>query len=72
MIFGIPVGGPLIVLGGVVLFLLVLVQTLVGLRVIKLGKRHRVIHRWTAYAIIGVAAVHGLLGIAFATGARIL
>jgi len=47
-------------------------QVLMGMRVIKFGKKHRVAHKWTAFAILAFAAVHGLLGFAFATGTRIL
>jgi len=72
MILGIPVTGTAMLAGGFVLFVLTLFQVLMGMRVIKLGKRHRVAHRWTAFAILGLAAVHGLLGFVFVTGVRIL
>jgi hypothetical protein len=57
--------------GGLVMFLLITFQVLSGTRVIKLGKVHRKVHRLTAFAIVGLASLHGLLGFAFATGARI-
>ena len=71
MIFGIPVSATAMLIGGAVMFLLVTFQVLSGLRVIKLGKAHRQVHRLTAFTIIGLAAVHGLLGVIFATGLRI-
>jgi hypothetical protein len=69
MILGIAVTGTVMLVGGALMFALVLFEVLLGLRVIKLGKRHRMVHRWTAYAILGVGAVHGLLGVLFVTGA---
>jgi hypothetical protein len=72
MIFGIPVTGSTMLVVGILLFLITAFQVLAGMRVIKLGKVHRQVHRWTAYVIIGLAALHGLLGIAFATGWSIL
>jgi cytochrome b561 len=71
MIFGIPVSGPVMLIGGGVMFLLVAFQVLAGLRIIKLGKVHRVVHRWTAFVIIALAVVHGVLGLLFATGLSI-
>ena len=71
MILGMSVTGPMMLIGGVTLLALTLFQVLLGLRVFKLGKRHRIVHRWAAFAILGVAAVHGLLGVLFVTGTRI-
>lgn len=71
MILGLPVTGAMMLIGGAALFVLTSFQVLLGMRVIKLGKRHRIVHRWTAFAIVGLAAVHGLLGVLFITGARI-
>jgi hypothetical protein len=61
------VTGPMMLAGGAVLFLLTLFQVLLGMRVIKLGKQHRIVHRWAAFAILGVAAVHGVLGVLYVT-----
>ena len=72
MIFGLPVTGAVMLVLGAVLLVLTVFQVLAGLRIIKLGKVHRVVHKWNAYAILGIAAVHGLLGILFVTGATIL
>ena len=68
MIFGIPVSGTFMIVDGIAMFSIVLFQVLLGLRVINLGKRHRIVHRWTAYVILGVAVLHGLLGVMFVTG----
>ena len=68
MIFGIPVSGAVMLIGGALLFLLASFQVLAGLRVIKLGKAHRKVHKWTAYVIIAGAVVHGVLAILFVTG----
>jgi uncharacterized membrane protein YcjF (UPF0283 family) len=56
---------------GLSLFALVLFQVSVGMRWIKLGRRTFVYHKWIAFAIVGAAAVHGLLGIVFLTGMRL-
>jgi len=72
MIFGVPVTATMMLAGGFTLFVLTVFQVLMGMRVIKFGKKHRVAHKWTAFAILAFAAVHGLLGFAFATGTRIL
>ena len=71
MILGMSITGPMMLIGGATLLALTLFQVLLGLRVFKFGKRHRVVHRWVAFSILGVAAVHGLLGALFVTGTRI-
>lgn len=51
----------LVPIGGAFLLLLVVFQVLVGRRVIHFkGKLHMQVHRWTAYAVIAIAAGHGL------------
>jgi len=71
MFFGIAIAPQVVLAGGATIFTLLLFQVLLGLRVINLGKNHRVVHRWVAFTILGIAAVHGLAGFLFATGARI-
>jgi hypothetical protein len=71
MILGLTITGPMVVVGGSTLFALVLFQVLLGLRVIKLGAKHRVVHRWTAFTILAVAAVHGSIAALFALGGRL-
>jgi hypothetical protein len=72
MILGFVVTGPLVVAMGLTLLLMTVFQVLVGLRKIKLGRNRLVIHKWTGFAILGIAAVHGLLGATFALGWTIL
>jgi len=71
MILGMPVTLPTMMLGGVLLFALVLFQVLLGFRVIKLGRKHRPVHKWTAVAILVVAALHGFLGSVLGLGLKI-
>jgi hypothetical protein len=71
MIFGLAVTLGTMMLGGIILFALVLFQVLAGLRIIKLGRKNREVHKWVGIAILGVAAVHGLLGVALGLGLRI-
>jgi len=71
MILGMPVTGMMMMVGGAVLLVLTLFQVLAGMRVIKLGKKHRVVHRWSAFAILGLGAIHGLLGVVYVTGVRL-
>lgn len=50
----------LIAAGGFFLFLLLVFQTLLGLRKIKFkGPLHMKVHKWTAYAMIAFALFHG-------------
>jgi len=71
MILGMVVTGPVMLIGGALLFALTLFEVLLGMRAIKLGKKHRIVHRWTAFAILGFAATHGVLAVLFVTGARL-
>lgn len=71
MILGVAVTGVMMLIGGALLLALTLFEVLLGLRVIKMGKKHRIVHRWTAFAILGVAAIHGILGVLYVTGASL-
>lgn len=53
----------LIITIGVALWIGLVVQALIGMRVIRLGKAHWKIHRWFAWVLIAVGLVHG--GLAF-------
>ena len=68
MIFGQPVTPIIMIVGGLTVYSLIVFQVLVGLRKIKLGRRTFVYHKYIAFTILGVAAVHGMLGLLFATG----
>jgi hypothetical protein len=48
----------LILAGGLTLLTLLVFQVLVGRRIIKLGKNHFVIHKWTGYSMLALAAFH--------------
>jgi hypothetical protein len=70
--FGLTVTLEMLLVLGMLLFALLLVQVLIGLRVIKLGKTHRVWHRRLAFTILALAALHGLAAMALYFGWRIL
>ena len=72
MFFGLTVSLGMLIVLGVLLFILLAVQTLIGLRVIKLGKVHRVWHRRLAFALVALAALHGLSAIAFYFGWHVI
>jgi len=71
MIFGIPVQPIWLLVLGLTLFALIVFQILVGLRKIKFGRRTWTYHKYIAYVIVGIAVVHGLLGILFVYGWRL-
>jgi hypothetical protein len=53
--------GILVPIGGAFLFLVILLQVLMGRRVIQLkGPLHMKVHTWTGYALLVAAPVHGL------------
>ena len=68
MIFGIPVQPSWLLTLGILLLALLVFQILVGMRKIKFGRKTFVYHRWVAFTILGLAVVHGLLGMLFAYG----
>jgi hypothetical protein len=70
--FGLTVTLEMLLVLGVLLFALLILQVLIGVRVIKLGKSHRVWHRRVAFTIVVLAALHGLGGMALYFGWRIL
>ena len=50
----------LVVVGGIAMFLLLVFQTLLGLRVVKLkGALHNKVHRCIALMLIALALAHG-------------
>jgi hypothetical protein len=72
MIFGLEVTLRTMVAGGAILLALLLFQVLAGLRIIKLGRKNRTVHKWTGIAVLGVAVFHGFLGVVLTFGLRIL
>lgn len=62
-----------VIYGGIVAFLLVGFQILVGLRKIKFkGRKHQKVHKWGGWVLAGVGAVHGFLALAVYNGWSIL
>jgi hypothetical protein len=72
MILGFVITGPMIVVFGLVLLLLIFFEVAVGLRWIKLGRNRLKIHKWVGVGVLGLAVLHGLAGASFALGWRIL
>ena len=73
MILGIEFEWGNIILGGISVFLLLVFQMLVGLRVIKFkGRTHSKVHKWGAWLTVAVAGVHGFLAATIFYGWRIL
>lgn len=67
MIFGVLINIQWLMAGGIVLFVLLSTQMLVGMRVIRFkGRTHQRVHRLLAWTIWSIGLVHGALGIAFA------
>lgn len=62
---GLLFGLPLAAYGGMVVFALLLVQVLGGLRVVKISP---VWHKRLGIIILGLAAFHGLVGILYFLG----
>lgn len=72
MVFGIVISPVAIIAGGVFLLALTLFQILVGMRKVKFqGRTHQKVHRWGAWALLGVGLVHGVMGIVYALGLTI-
>lgn len=71
MLFGFYIPPGAMLFGGLTLFVLVALQLLVGLRWIKLGRHWVKYHRWIGYALLVIAALHGVAGILFVTGWRV-
>jgi len=71
MIFGIPVQPSWLLTLGILLLVLLAFQILVGMRKIKFGRKTFVYHRWVAFTILGIAIVHGFLGVLFSYGFRV-
>ena len=72
MIFGMPITAFTMLVIGLLLLCLIVFQALIGERKIKLGRRTFVYHKYVAYTILTVAAVHGLLGVLYVTGWQLL
>lgn len=72
MLFGIVVKPIMLVNGGIVVLMLLVLQILVGMRRIRFkGRTHMKVHRYGAYALLVLAALHGFAGLLYAFGWRI-
>ncbi len=72
MLFGMRVTFDLVMYGGYLTFAVLVFQTLVGKRVIRFkGRTHQKVHRWLAYMLLTLAAVHGFLALVIANQWRI-
>lgn len=73
MILGYTVQSIYVIWGGVATLTLLLLQVLVGMRVIRFkGRRHMKVHRVAGFVLLGLAAGHGLLAALVYNGWRIL
>jgi hypothetical protein len=63
MLFGLTVVPGWVILIGLTLFALLVFEVLVGLRIVKFGRKTNVYHRYIAYTILGIAVVHGFLAL---------
>jgi len=72
MIFGLTVSLPMIAAGGLIMLALLLFQMASGMRWIKLPPKRRVkIHKTAGLTLVGLALVHGSLGLILVTGLTI-
>jgi hypothetical protein len=72
MIFGLVVRPIVMIVSGIAVLAFIALEMLVGYRKIRWkGRMHLVWHKRIAWTLIAIAAVHGLLGILFATGLQI-
>ncbi len=73
MVLGYSIQPGLITAGGILVGLLVILTMLVGLRIIHFkGRRHLRVHKSLAWSVVVVAAVHGLLALAYFEGWKVL
>lgn len=53
-----------VIVAGITLWLTIVFQTLVGLRVVRFkGALHFKIHRWIAYGLIAAGLIHGFFAL---------
>jgi hypothetical protein len=71
MIFSLSVTPAMMIAGGLTLLALLVVQILIGMRKIKLGRKTFTYHRYMAFGILAIAAIHGLLGFLLLTGTKL-
>jgi hypothetical protein len=73
VILGIQILPIYLVFGGLTTLTCLIVQILIGLRVIHFkGARHFAIHKTFGFVLLAIAAVHATTGLTFAFGWRVL
>jgi hypothetical protein len=50
----------LVAVAGIVVFLLLVFEALVGLKIIKFGRTQWKTHKWIAFTVIALALIHGI------------
>ena len=66
MIFGITITPPIMMGGGIAIFVVMVFQILQGLRKIKFtGPLHMKVHKWGARILFALALLHGIAGMAY-------
>lgn len=72
MVFGLVIQPFEVVAGGLTLAVLLVLQVLIGLRKIRFAPRiHLKVHRWIAYAMLAIVAVHATLALVWVYGWQI-
>lgn len=66
MILGVRLELANLLYGGTAVMLVLVFQMLVGKRIIKFkGRTHQKVHRWAAWVLTAMAAIHGLLAVVY-------
>lgn len=65
MLAGIRLTGEAVIAGGTFVLLVLIIQVLIGARVIKLkGRLHLRVHRYLGYALVVLGVGHAIIGLA--------
>lgn len=72
MVFGFVVRPVMLAAGGLFVILVLMLQILIGLRKIRFkGRLHMKVHKYGAWVLLGLASIHGLIGLIYVMGWRI-
>lgn len=71
MLFGIEIHPYFLLATGSTLLTLTVVQVLIGLRKLKLGRKSFVYHKWIGLTILTLGIVHGSSAVLYVTGLRV-
>lgn len=67
MLFGFVITPVALVSGGLFVLAVMLLQILVGMRKIRFkGRTHQKVHKWGAWALLGLTVIHGVMGFMYA------